>query len=106
VLHKTRFHLAGKRDVRRETSAPSDHPEESGLSYLAVDAEPTPAEAAEFTDEWQHLFGSLDEEERRIVDLKLQGYGNQEIAAALHRTDRWVRKVFERLRLRLGRKAD
>jgi RNA polymerase sigma factor (sigma-70 family) len=106
VLLKTRFHLAGRRDVRREVSAPADAPEESGLAYLAVDSELTPAEAAEFTDELEHLFESLDEEERRIVDLKLQGHSNPEIAAALHRTDRWVRKVFERLRVRLGRKAD
>src|SRR5262245_63298154 len=51
VLLKTRFHLAGRRDVRRESSAPAETSEESGLAYLAVDAELTPAEAAEFCDE-------------------------------------------------------
>jgi DNA-directed RNA polymerase specialized sigma24 family protein len=106
VLHKTRFHLAGKRDVRRETSAPPDEPERSDRSFVAVDPEPTPAEAAAFAEQWERLFGSLDAEERRIVDLKLQGYGHKEIAATLHRTDRWVRKVFERLRVRLGRDAE
>jgi RNA polymerase sigma factor (sigma-70 family) len=101
VLHKTRFHLAGKRDVRRESATPFDKPDESGLSFLAVDAHPTPAEAAEFSDEYQSLFRSLDEDERRIMNLKLEGYSNSEVAATFHRTDRWVRRVLERLRSRL-----
>jgi DNA-binding NarL/FixJ family response regulator len=51
----------------------------------------------------QHCLPGLDGEERRIIDLRLQGQSNTEIAATLHRTHRWVRKLVERMRDRWGR---
>jgi hypothetical protein len=38
-----------------------------------------------------------------IIDLRLQGQSNRAIATALHCTDRWMRKLVERMRDRLGR---
>jgi RNA polymerase sigma factor (sigma-70 family) len=105
VLKTARYYRAGKRDLRREVQA-APSAEDSSPNFEAADREPPPDQAAEFADEFQRLLGALDDEERRILELKLEGRKTQEIAEAMHRTDRWVRKVLERLRSRLGSDAD
>src|SRR5207237_1126824 len=97
-----RFHRAGKRDLRRETSPAPQGADESSNAFEAVAPEPTPAQAVEFAEEFERLLGSLDAEEKRVLELKLEGRKTQEIAEMLHRTDRWIRKVMERIRQRLG----
>ena len=103
VLMKARFHRAKRRDLRREdhASGPADDSREGHFEIAGTDV--SPADAAGFAEQFQEFLAGLDEEERKIVDLKLQGQSNVEIAATLHRTDRWVRKVVERMRMRLGR---
>ena len=105
VLKQARFHQARKRDLRRE-AAPARDRDGSPAAFEPVDPEPSPVEAAEFAEHIQRFLTSLDDEERRLVDLKLQGRSNQEIAELLHRTDRWVRKLFEGLRTRLARMGE
>jgi DNA-directed RNA polymerase specialized sigma24 family protein len=58
---------------------------------------PTPAFAAQVADECRRLLERLDSPElRQVALLKVEGYGNEEIAAQL---DCGVRTVERRLRL-------
>jgi RNA polymerase sigma-70 factor (ECF subfamily) len=104
VLMKSRFHRAKRRDVLREEHARAADGSEASFDVAAPDA--SPDEAAAFAEQFQEFLSGLDGEERRIIDLRLQGQSNSAIAAALHRTDRWVRKLVERMRDRLGRELE
>jgi RNA polymerase sigma factor (sigma-70 family) len=64
---------------------------------------PSPAEAVEFADQFQKVMDSFDEEERQVVDLKLQEYTNEEIAERLNSSERTVRRVLKRIQSRLAR---
>jgi RNA polymerase sigma-70 factor (ECF subfamily) len=93
---------AGRRDVRREVSAPCPAAG-SGVAWEALAREPTPADAAVMTELVDDLMGALDGRERHILELRLQGYAVPEIGAAVGRTERTVHRVLERVRKRLER---
>ena len=101
--YRTRRFLAARRDVRRE-AAPSS-PDEAG-GWEAVSREPTPEEAAVLAETVEDLFRGLDEDNRRIVELSLQGHRPAEVSAAVGLTERTVYRVLERVRDRLERLAD
>jgi RNA polymerase sigma-70 factor (ECF subfamily) len=69
--------------------------------WEATDREPTPVEAAMLTETVERLLGGLAPPERAIVELSLQGYTTAEIADQLHRSQRTVRRVRERIKDRL-----
>jgi RNA polymerase sigma-70 factor, ECF subfamily len=106
VREHTRFHLRKKRDLGRER--PSDAPPGRSRSagFDTADPHPTPAEAAEFADLFETAFTSLDEEERRIVDLKLQELTNEEVAEQIGSSERTVRRLLKRVQGRLSRLLD
>jgi RNA polymerase sigma-70 factor (ECF subfamily) len=89
---------ARRRDVRREVSAPEgqDQPWQ-----LALDREPLPQEAAILAETVEALFGAVDEDERPILELSLQGYTAAEISLRLGRALRTVQRLRERVRKRL-----
>jgi RNA polymerase sigma-70 factor (ECF subfamily) len=99
---RVRYHRAECRDAARETSARPgaedavDWPE-------ALGREPTPLEAAELSETLERLLSSLDEDERPMVELSLQGYSTREISERLDRPERTVRRLRERVRRRLER---
>jgi RNA polymerase sigma-70 factor (ECF subfamily) len=95
------FHTAG-RDVARETSLEvlADTPDpDRGL----LAAEPTPEEAAVLTENVEQLFRGLEERDRAIVSLSLQGYSVREIGACLGRPQRTIFRVLERVKQRMLR---
>lgn len=65
-------------------------------------SQPTPDEAAEFTEQFQKVLSGLDEEERQLVDLKLQQYTNEEAAKRMACSERTVRRILKRVRQRLA----
>jgi RNA polymerase sigma-70 factor (ECF subfamily) len=93
---------ARRRDVRRliSSSAPSDL---SGLACELVDREPTPLEAAALGDLVQELFRGLNPPDRQTVSMLLQGYTAQEIADVMTCSERTVRRVRSRLKVKLKR---
>ena len=104
TLHKVRRqverHTAAKRAVGRERPLEG----ESGLFGLPEDVlarEPTPAEAAALTDTLEQMFRGLAPLERRMVELRLQGCGIDEIADQATRSERTVRRLLERVKERL-----
>jgi RNA polymerase sigma-70 factor (ECF subfamily) len=95
------YYQAECRDLAREASAP---PEQEGLAWLdPLGREPTPLEAVELTETLEQLFAVLDEEDRPVLELSLQGYTTREISERLGRAERTVRLLREGVRLRLER---
>ena len=82
TLHKTlrqvAFHKAAKRDPSAETEQGENHQ----ASLLALlDGEPTPEAEVAFLDQLEHFFSQLRPQERQILEMRMQGYTNDEIAA-------------------------
>ena len=99
TVHKTlkqvAFHQAAQRDPKLELG----HGQEIQQRLQEVlDHEPTPEVAATFLDQLEHFLDRLKPQERQVLELRLQGYSHQEIAAKLNTYDRKVRRVLDRLR--------
>jgi RNA polymerase sigma-70 factor (ECF subfamily) len=91
------------RDVERETSLTARC---DGAGWHVLDREPTPGEAAVLTDTVEQLLQHLEERDRDIVSLTLQGYPVAEIARQLDRPERTVFRVLEHVKKRLRRVED
>ncbi len=102
VREQARFHLRQKRGLDREVNLAPRPGDSSAPGFTPVDEHATPAEAAEFADQFQQLIGSLNEEERQVVDLKLQECTNEEVAEKLGISERTVRRIMKRLQGRLA----
>jgi RNA polymerase sigma factor (sigma-70 family) len=61
----------------------------------------SPAQAAQFKDQVEHLSANLKESERRLLDLRMQGYSLTEVAYELGLTTVALRVRLTRLRQRL-----
>jgi RNA polymerase sigma-70 factor (ECF subfamily) len=96
------YHRAQRRDIRRETRA---HAETTGSEpwWEAVSREPTPEEAAVLAETVEHILRGLEENERPMLEMSLQGYTSEEIGKRLGVSERTVRRVRERVRKRLQR---
>src|SRR5262245_10647873 len=95
------YHRAGRRDAAREVSPPGGDEQAPWLEPFG--REPTPLEAAVLTETVEQLLAGLDEEERPILELSLQGYTTREISERLGRAERTVRLLREGVRHRLER---
>lgn len=98
---RARFHQAERRDVRREATAPVNN--EAAPWTAAISREPTPDHAAMLSEVMQELFGRLEEDERAMIELSLQGFSTQEISEKTGRAERSVRRLRERVRKFLER---
>jgi RNA polymerase sigma-70 factor (ECF subfamily) len=95
VLRQVNFHRAAKRNPQQE-AARGDWSREDLVNLLT--REPSPEVTIAFLDQLEHLVGRLRPREREILDLRLQGYTNEEIAARLGTYERAVRRDFERVK--------
>ena len=95
------YHRAARRDAAREVAPPRGDEATPWLDPLG--REPTPLEAAVLSETVEQLLASLDEEERPILELSLQGYTTREISERLGRAERTVRLLRESVRHRLER---
>jgi RNA polymerase sigma-70 factor (ECF subfamily) len=94
------YHRAERRDAAREVSPRGDE----AVPWLEpLGREPTPLEAAVLSETIEQLLASLDEEERPVLELSLQGYTTREISERLGRAERTVRLLREGVRHRLER---
>ncbi|MCA9012203.1 MAG: hypothetical protein KDB01_20765 [Planctomycetaceae bacterium] len=101
VRQHARFHLRKRRGINREVSLGDDRAGGSaGMSDRAIAPGPTPAEAAEFADQVDHLFAGLDEEEKQLVQYRLEGLDGPTIASRMGCSERTVRRLLERVRHR------
>lgn len=100
IREQARFHLRQRRSLQRESSAPMAA-DETGVIDAPAAFGPTPAEAAEFADQFRHLLESLDDEQRQIVDLKLQEFTDEQIAEKMGCSERTVRRLTSRVKAAL-----
>jgi RNA polymerase sigma factor (sigma-70 family) len=103
VREQARFHQRKKRDLTQEMALNTNASDSSATRFEPAAAGPSPAEAVEFADQFQQLMLALDDEERQLVDLKLQQYTNDEVAERLGCSERTVRRLLKQVRGRLER---
>lgn len=103
TLRKIAFHRAAKRNPAHEAVGQDaiDH----GL-LECLDEEPSPEATVAFLDELEHFFRRLTPEDRQILELRMQGYTNEEIAERLGTYDRRIRRVMEHVRALAGELID
>lgn len=97
------FHTVG-RDVRREMNVATA--EDSAPSWPTPSPEPTPEEVAMLTETLERLMRGLNEQQRRIVMLRLQGHTVPEIGGQVACTERTVHRVLAHVRTALQREED
>jgi len=100
VRELARHHRRGKRSFDREIGSDA---EGGGPMDSVADAGAAPDDAALFADEFDRLLGSLDEEERALVDLKLQDLTHDQAAERLGVSERTVRRLFQRVQAKLSK---
>jgi RNA polymerase sigma-70 factor (ECF subfamily) len=110
VRNANRHHLRHKRDARRDRSTwqlPGNAPEAAGAGSvfeLQSDEAPTPEEAVALVEELEGRLRELeaagDPDLPRVARMKLEGYANREIAAALRLTERSIERKLGRIRNR------
>lgn len=95
--NRVNFFRAACRDVRQEMPLPqtADGPAADSPGSAA---EPTPEEAAILTDTIEQLMRGLDQRNREILALALQGYTTSEISTELGRAKRSVQRVLEHVK--------
>ena len=103
VREQTRFHFRRKRGLHQEVNLPSPADGGDAEEFDAADPHPDPAEAAEMADFFDQALAGLDDEERQVVDLKLQGLTHEEAADRLGSSERTVRRILKRIQTRLTR---
>jgi RNA polymerase sigma-70 factor (ECF subfamily) len=96
--HRIQHYRAARRDVGRETAPAAD---ESSASWEAIARDPTPSEAAALTETVEQLLAELNERDRQILVLSLQGSSVPEISERVGYTERTVYRVLGWVRQRL-----
>jgi RNA polymerase sigma-70 factor, ECF subfamily len=84
-----------RRDVRREVGAGSSTASagnEAGGCWEAIARDPTAEEVAILTETLEHLMMGLDDGQRQIVELRLQGFTVAEISRQVERSERSVHR--------------
>ena len=103
TLRQVAFHKAAKRDVSMEMGQgveAQSHLEES------LDREPTSDEAVAFLDHLEHFLTVFSPQERTIIEMRMQGYSNDEIVQKLgFSSDRKIRRIMERVKEKAKREG-
>ncbi len=94
------FHTAAKRALSAEQSSQAN-PNLPAAELAAISREPTPDEAAELVEQINLLMVGLDESQRRMLEMRLQGYQIEEIATEVGRSERGVRRLLDKIKQQL-----
>jgi RNA polymerase sigma-70 factor (ECF subfamily) len=95
------YHHAARRQVGREVTAPAGVEEDAAAWADPSGREPTPLEAAVLSETVEQLLRGLDDQERPVLEMSLQGFTTREISERLGRAERTVRLLREGVRHRL-----
>jgi RNA polymerase sigma-70 factor (ECF subfamily) len=106
TLHKLykrlRHNAADKRAVDREQRL-GNHDVAAVEDHMRSQ-EPSPAEAAALADELEQVMRQLDPVQRRVFELRLQGYNLDEIAAETRYSQRTVCRILDLIKELLQRR--
>jgi len=109
TLHKlhdqVKRHRRAKRAVDREMTVGSDESWLNVEAHLATQL-PSPMEAVALADEVEQIMRDLKPLYRRILELRLQGYNIDEIAAATQSGERTVRRVLDQVKQQLAQNSE
>jgi RNA polymerase sigma-70 factor (ECF subfamily) len=100
TLRQVAHHQAGKRDAGRDAGSGDDSQD---MVVNLLSREPSPDEATQLLDQMEHFLAQLRPEDRKILELRMQGYSTLEIAQQLNITDRKIRRLMERIREQAAR---
>ncbi len=102
------YFQAERRDVRREApQSPRRTTRRRAYDWQALDREPTPEEAATFSDLLENLLAGLSPRDREIFEARLDGEACEAISGRLEVSERTVQRVVRRVAERLrGRGED
>ena len=100
MKEQTRFHMRQKRGLQREValSTPADA---SMADFEHVAPGPSPSDEAAFADTFRQALDGLNEEERQIVEWRLQEFTQDEIAEKLGCSERTIRRVLKKVEAQL-----
>ena len=87
--------LPSPRDDARDVERPQALP---ALSLTRLASGPTPEDAVALIDHLEHFLAQLKPTDREILELRMQGFNNLEIADKLAISDRKIRRLMERIR--------
>jgi RNA polymerase sigma-70 factor (ECF subfamily) len=102
--NSAQYHRRARRDARKE-EARQGAADEAATGWEAVDREPTPEEAAMLSETVERLMRQLDERDREILALSLQGLAPEEISTQVGYAQRTIRRVLAHVRERLQAEA-
>jgi RNA polymerase sigma-70 factor, ECF subfamily len=94
VLHQVAYHQAAKRNPGREIVATNS--EHDVLVDLCASG-PTPDVELALIEEFERFMGKLAPLDRKVLEMKLDGYSTTEIAEAVGSYDRKIRRMLERI---------
>jgi RNA polymerase sigma factor (sigma-70 family) len=100
LRHRVERHATGKRAVAREAHFGGES-SLFGLGIRAFARDPSPSDAAALADTLEQVFRGLEPLQRRMAELRLQGYALEEIADDVRRSERTVRRLLEQVKERL-----
>ena len=101
VREKTRHHMRQKRGLQNEVALNAS--DESGRDASPASPQPGPVAEAEFADLMQAALAVLSEEERQMLELRIQGFRHEEIAEQLRCSVRTVGRILTRVQTQLER---
>jgi RNA polymerase sigma-70 factor (ECF subfamily) len=103
TINKLQRHVERHATAKRALSRQRHFGGESSLQRLGAPnaADATPSRAAALSDSLEQAMQGLDGIHRRIVELRLQNYQVEEIAALVGRSERTVRRVLDEMKERL-----
>ena len=105
VREQARFQLRKKRGLAQEQHLES-HASTDGHAMEIAGVGISPDDAVAFEEQFELLVGALDEEERQLVDLKLQQFTNAEAAERMGCSERTVRRLMKRIQAQLARQLE
>ena len=100
LFSQVEHHTAGKRSVAREQETPSGE----SVCIVPVEAvanDPTPDDAAALREELEKALSPLKPKHRQMVELRLEGHTQPEIAEKTGYTERMVGEVLRKFGVRL-----
>jgi RNA polymerase sigma-70 factor (ECF subfamily) len=97
IHSQVEFHQAQKRSYSQDFSL-CDDSSGYGIPREIIDREPTPAESTALIEELETVLAMLEPSQRAILERRLQGETVEEIADAIERSDRTVRRTLEQVR--------
>lgn len=99
VRNTVRHHQAGKRDPALESLSTSADGMD-GYIVNRLSSQPTIQEIVSFADMLEQVLMRLDPEQQLLIQYRIEGYTQKEIAEKLSVDDRTVRRMFASIRTR------